>query len=177
MPRESRTSCRQRLWDWMGTHNSRGGHLVLIQLEVLDGISRPRVVLEAQHYELLGEALRSDFSREWWGRGSQAARLCLLPKLLTCFLDPLLHNLLNVLDARNLWSLVGGVRVLGMLVVTREVRSGAPSIALSVGCLRGESGNGGALDPSAPSFLMDWDLWRISIWVASWFWTRTIASL
>ena len=39
-------------------------HLVFVLPEVLDGISRPRVLFEARHHELLGEAVRSDFLRE-----------------------------------------------------------------------------------------------------------------
>jgi len=35
-------------------------YLILV-LEVLNGIGRPRVALEAQHYELFGEAVRGDF--------------------------------------------------------------------------------------------------------------------
>ena len=40
-------------------------YLFLILLKVLDGISRSRVVLEDRYYKLLGEAVRSDFLREW----------------------------------------------------------------------------------------------------------------
>jgi len=39
-------------------------HLVLILPEVLDGIGRPRVVLEAWLPELLGEVVISDFRRD-----------------------------------------------------------------------------------------------------------------
>jgi len=35
--------------------------LVLVLLEVLDVIGRPRVALEARHYELFGEVVRGDF--------------------------------------------------------------------------------------------------------------------
>ena len=50
----------------------------------------------------------------------------------TYFLDPLPNNFLYVLDARYLWSLVG-TKILGVLVITRGVRSGTPLIALGVG--------------------------------------------
>ena len=39
-------------------------HLVLVLPEALDVIGRPRVALEARHYELFGEAVRGDFLRE-----------------------------------------------------------------------------------------------------------------
>ena len=47
------------------------------------------------------------------------------------------HNLLNVLDARELRSLVEA-EILGVLVITREVISGAPLTAFGVGGSRGE---------------------------------------
>ena len=36
-------------------------HLILVLQEVLDRIGRPRVALEARHYELFGEVVRGDF--------------------------------------------------------------------------------------------------------------------
>ena len=89
---------RRLLWKW--------NNLILVLLEVLDGVDGPGVELEVRHYELR-EAMRGDFLREWWVGGSQAARFYLLLELLTCFLDPLPNNHLNVLDARDLRSLCG----------------------------------------------------------------------
>jgi len=51
--------------------------------------------------------------------------------------DLLPHNLLNVLDARELRSLVEA-EILGVLVITREVISCAPLTAFGVGAPRSE---------------------------------------
>ena len=40
-------------------------HLLLVLSEVLDGITRPRVALEAWRDELFGEAVKDDFLQEW----------------------------------------------------------------------------------------------------------------
>ena len=40
-------------------------HLVLVLPEVLDGIDRPRVALEAWHYELFVKEMKGDFLLEW----------------------------------------------------------------------------------------------------------------
>ena len=54
-------------------------------------------------------------------------RFYLLLELFTCFLDLLSNNLLNVLDVRDLQSLMG-VRIFGVLVITLEVRYGTPPL-------------------------------------------------
>jgi len=109
----------------------RVDHLFLVLSEVLDRINRSRVTLKVRHYKLLGKMVRGDFFLEWWVRGSQAARLYLLLELLTCFVDPLSNSLLNILDVRDIQSLVA-TRILEVLFITGEVRSSTPSIALSV---------------------------------------------
>ena len=82
-------------------------HLILVLLVELDGIDRSRIALEARHYKLFGEAVRSDFLREWRVGGAQAARLHFLSELLTCLVDLLLNNLISVLDARAFGVLWG----------------------------------------------------------------------
>jgi len=40
-------------------------HLILVLREVLDGINRTRVALDARHYELFGKTIRGYFLQEW----------------------------------------------------------------------------------------------------------------
>jgi len=122
----------------MGIRDSRGGHRVNGLPSCL-GTARgaewdwsPRVELEARHYELFGDVVRGDFLWEWWVRGSQTARFHLLLKLLTCFFNPLLNNLLNILDAKDLLEPCGA-KILGVLIITWEVSSYGALIALGVG--------------------------------------------
>jgi len=55
----------------MRTRDSRRGHrevdhhFVLVLPKVLEGIGRPRIALEAWHYELFEEATQGDFLQEW----------------------------------------------------------------------------------------------------------------
>jgi len=72
---------------YLGTHDSgvshhESGPPSCPGMEVLDWVSHFRIVLKAWHHELLQEAVRSDFHREWRVTGVRPARLCLLPKKL-----------------------------------------------------------------------------------------------
>jgi len=90
--------------------------------------------------------------RVGWVGSSQVARLRLLPELFTCPLDLPPENLLNVLDVKDLRSFMRA-RILGVLVITREVRFGAPPFALSVGGPLGEmwsQGNPRSFCPHIP---------------------------
>jgi len=69
---------------------------------VLDGVGHSRAALEAQHHKLHREAVRTDLPEEWRVEGAQPARLRLLPEKLTCFLNLLSDDLLNVLHERSL---------------------------------------------------------------------------
>ena len=94
-------------------------HLVLVLMEVLDGVGRSRITLEALYHEFLREAVRSDIFGELRVEGAQPTRLCLLLEKITYFLNLLPDDLLDVLRARSLrghmWP-----RVLGVLTTTQE---------------------------------------------------------
>ena len=124
-------------------------YLVLVLSEEMNGINRSRVVLEVRHYELFEKTVRWFPSRAVSRRFSSCKVPHLLSELLTCFLDPLPNYLLNVLHVRDLQSLVRA-RIFRVLVITREVRYGAPSISLCVGGSRGKRRWWGSPRPLCP---------------------------
>ena len=74
-------------------------HLVLVLTEVLDRIGCSRVAVEARHHELLRKVVRSLLG-ERRIKGPQFVSLRLLSEKLTCFLNLLPDDLLDVLHAR-----------------------------------------------------------------------------
>ena len=93
-------------------------HLVLILTEVLDGVGRSRIALEARHHELLREAVRSDILEERRVKGAQPKMLRLLLEKMTYFLNLLPDDLLDVPHARSFRGPMRP-RVLRVLNVTR----------------------------------------------------------
>ena len=92
--------------------------LFLVLMEVFDVVSWSRVAVVTQHHELLQEVVRSDILGEWRVEGAQPTRLCLLLEKMTCFLNLLPNDLLDVLHTKNFLSLMRP-RVLKVHTATR----------------------------------------------------------
>jgi len=118
-------------------------HLVLVVPKMLDGVCCSRVPIEARHYELLWETVREHLLEKWRVGSFQAIKFNLLVWLQVRLFDPPLnHQLIDVLDARNLQNLAGP-RILRVLFVTRSVGSVTPPTVLDTGGFRSVRRDGG----------------------------------
>ena len=92
--------------------------LSIVLTELMDGVNRSRVVVEAWHHKLLPKVVRSSLLKGRRVKGPQSARIRFLSEKLTCFLNMLSNHILNVFHARPLQGPVR-LRVLEVLTVTR----------------------------------------------------------
>ena len=93
-------------------------HLVLVLMNVLDGVSCSRVAFKARHHELFHEVVKSDLFEEWRVEDAESIRLRFLLAKLTGLLDLLSNDLLYVLLLGSLQDFARP-RVLGVLTATQ----------------------------------------------------------